>query len=474
MLNAKDGNRSVVLPSGTQFMYVLGLLVDGSSALVGLKDLAGHYVFANRELESIFHAPPGGLVGLTNGDVMEAADASAHDARDFDVAASGQPAHSIDEYAVDGRRIAYATVRFPYRDEDTRIMGTGFVAIDVSERVRTPPGERAALDRALHTIDALRRAVDEMQRQATTDRLTGAATRVRIEEAARQESLRLARYGHPVSLIFADLDRFKRVNDTYGHAAGDAVLREFCAVTRQGMRATDLLGRWGGEEFVVLLPNTGVTSARLAAERIRCAIAERDFAHAGSVTASFGVAELQPDETLASWTARADAAMYRAKDGGRNRVVADVPANPDAIGIDSGDAGFLRLTWCTPYECGDETIDRGHRRLFDDANRVLAALIGRRPKDEVTPLLDDLVAHVATHFRDEERIYREAGYPEADRHTRMHARLLARAGRLVGQHRSGRLAASELTEFLVNAVVARHLLVEDRKFFPYLQVKRGG
>ena len=126
----------------------------------------------------------------------------------------------------------------------------------------------------------------------------------------------------------------------------------------------------------------------------------------------------------------------------------------------------------SPHECGDVMIDSQHRGLFEDANRVLGALLGRRPKDDVTPLFDELLAHVATHFRDEERIYREAGYPEADRHTRIHARLLARAGRLAAEHRRGKPVIGDLAEFVANAVVAQHMLVEDRKFFPYLQATR--
>ena len=101
----------------------------------------------------------------------------------------------------------------------------------------------------------------------STDALTGVWNRTYIETSVKHEMEMFNRYGHPFSVVFADIDHFKDVNDTYGHAAGDEVIKAFVKEIQSTLRTTDMLGRWGGEEFVVLLPNTGMSSAAIAAER---------------------------------------------------------------------------------------------------------------------------------------------------------------------------------------------------------------
>jgi diguanylate cyclase (GGDEF)-like protein len=122
----------------------------------------------------------------------------------------------------------------------------------------------------------------------------------------------------------ADLDHFKHVNDRFGHAGGDAVLRSVAAVLRSSIRSEDLVARWGGEEFILLLPETDRAGAWQAAEKVRLAVAAREIpvdATPVRVTASFGVAAHAPDRTLDSTIADADRALYRAKEEGRDRVL---------------------------------------------------------------------------------------------------------------------------------------------------------
>ncbi len=122
------------------------------------------------------------------------------------------------------------------------------------------------------------------------------------------------------SLLLVDIDHFKSVNDAHGHQAGDEVLRAVTLTLRQELREGDMLGRWGGEEFLALLPATGLEGALVAAERLRRAVALRTFPYAGSVTVSIGAASARPGDHLERTVARADAGMYRAKRAGRNRV----------------------------------------------------------------------------------------------------------------------------------------------------------
>jgi diguanylate cyclase (GGDEF)-like protein len=158
---------------------------------------------------------------------------------------------------------------------------------------------------------------------ASTDPLTGAANRRSFVERSEAEIARAERYCRPLSLVMLDVDRFKLMNDTYGHAAGDAVLRAIGDTLRANLRATDILGRLGGEEFAILLVETNLPAAALLAEKLRlhlAALVIRHGAHELRFTASFGVAPLGAG--LENALRIADGLMYEAKRAGRNRIVA--------------------------------------------------------------------------------------------------------------------------------------------------------
>ena len=171
---------------------------------------------------------------------------------------------------------------------------------------------------------ALRDALEEVQRLAITDSLTGLHNRRHLLELARHELQRARRYRLPMSVFMLDIDEFKRVNDTYGHAIGDQVLQGVAECCRQELRGVDVLGRYGGDEFAAVLSETGLPAACQVAERLRKSIAQRALdTKAGqvTVTVSLGVAVLD-DEHLAPETLldHADQALYVAKQSGRNRV----------------------------------------------------------------------------------------------------------------------------------------------------------
>jgi diguanylate cyclase (GGDEF)-like protein len=165
---------------------------------------------------------------------------------------------------------------------------------------------------------------DIVQRQAMTDELTGLVNRRRFISALEAEIARAASLGGPLSVILADLDDFKPINDRFGHHEGDRVLQGFSTVLLAHMRDVDVAGRLGGEEFAVLLPETDLVGAVAGAERLRNALADSQLVRAiGSgqpVTASFGVSELAPGQSGDELLRTADAALYRAKEQGKNRV----------------------------------------------------------------------------------------------------------------------------------------------------------
>jgi len=170
-----------------------------------------------------------------------------------------------------------------------------------------------------------KRIEERLRRLASRDALTDTLSRGRFFEVAREELARATRYGRPLALAMLDLDLFKSINDRYGHRAGDEVLRAIAGLMTRGLRGQDHVGRYGGEEFAVLLPETSIDAAREVLERIRLAIGEMHLDFEGNeltITASVGVVAVQTAEPFETALARADAALYRAKDGGRNRVVA--------------------------------------------------------------------------------------------------------------------------------------------------------
>ena len=163
-------------------------------------------------------------------------------------------------------------------------------------------------------------AAERMRTLADTDPLTGLPNRRRVESALSEELDRARRYDMPLSLVGFDLDDFKHINDTYGHDAGDSVLVAVCQAVQPRLRAHDLFGRWGGEEFVVLAPHVSLREGLRLAERIREDLKSLQLVVAAEVSASFGVATARPEDDLVELIKRADIALYRAKKAGKDRV----------------------------------------------------------------------------------------------------------------------------------------------------------
>jgi diguanylate cyclase (GGDEF)-like protein len=174
-----------------------------------------------------------------------------------------------------------------------------------------------------------------VQRQAMVDSLTGLANRRSLEETLRAELARAMRFGNSVSVVFADLDNFKRVNDRYGHPAGDEVLKAFAGALRRTVRESDVAARWGGEEFALVLTGTDAAGGARLAERVRTEIESHTLRMPDgeeiTVTASFGVASFPECRELGELLAAADSALYEAKRTGRNQVVISAESVPGEI-----------------------------------------------------------------------------------------------------------------------------------------------
>ena len=194
--------------------------------------------------------------------------------------------------------------------------------------------QRRLLERIMRISDRAQAQLRDvnltLQAASLTDPLTGVANRRHLVERFRREAIRAQCTGGPMAVLIADVDRFKAVNDTWGHETGDAVLAAIADVLQSRLRDYDLCGRWGGEEFLILLPETTVEGGLVVAEKLRAAVA--DCQPGGlmrpeiQVSLSVGVAGYDPAEPIEVSISRADGALYEAKTAGRNRCVAAVAA----------------------------------------------------------------------------------------------------------------------------------------------------
>ncbi len=159
-----------------------------------------------------------------------------------------------------------------------------------------------------------------LQETSTKDYLTNAATRARLEEEARRWMNFCRRQSLPLCLVFVDVDNLKSVNDRYGHATGDIALKQIAELMQTQLRNSDTIARWGGDEFVLLLPNVSLQNAVLLLDRVKSSIGKLTVDNKVTVSCSFGVVQMRPESTYQEMLAQADAMMYRSKQGGKGKI----------------------------------------------------------------------------------------------------------------------------------------------------------
>lgn len=271
----------------------------------------------------------------------------------------------------------------------------------------------------------------EMARKADTDVLTGIANRQGFNEAMAREFARARRFRHPLAVVILDLDHFKRVNDRYGHQVGDQVLAGAARMLATRVRESDFVARWGGEEFAVIASMTDAAGAARLAEKLRALLEVTPLGPAGALTASFGVAEVRPDDTVESLVRRADEVLYEAKVGGRNQVRCaeawvdmEVIAAAESLGKDRTPNDGKRVYMDTGYA----PIDVEHRELSEALDEFVLLVQGAEA-EKLRPALSNLIAAVADHFAHEEALMRKRAYPSRARHEEAHMLFVADARR---------------------------------------------
>lgn len=303
---------------------------------------------------------------------------------------------------------------------------------------------------------------EHLRQAATVDPLTGLYNRAFffgiLEERLRESEQK----GAPLSMIAIDIDHFKNVNDTWGHLVGDEVLGRTARLLKDSLRSTDVISRVGGEEFAVLLPATGAEGGWAVAEKMRSVLEANPHPRIGRVTASFGVAEHRPGEDSTRWYKRADDATYQAKENGRNRVVlAGEPVTvPPVVS--------LYVKWRDEWNSGNAVIDRQHRELLDLGNHLIRMAVTGAPRPALSAEIETLLVHTVSHFAAEESIVAKTPFPGLRKHQEIHAELMARAVREIGEFLSRRQDSPIFLSFVMNDLILGHVRDEDTKFFPYL------
>jgi len=442
-----------VKPATFEGQEIYRLAFQYANSSIALVDLEGNIFEANQACSDLFGCTSDELKRLNLLDLWvpeERAEALA----DFRRAAKDSKSETVFE-----RR---------YRNKKGEIL---FAEV-VRGLARSQTGEPKFFIVSFRDITESKRLQTLLEERASTDPLTGAMNRNGIEEKIRHELMRSERYGYKLSIVVIDLDHFKAVNDTYGHLTGDRILRGFCEIARSCLRSTDTLGRMGGEEFVALLSETGVTGARLFAERLRTTLEGFEFDRGIRVTASMGVAGHREGEEFSSWMERADSAMYRAKQSGRNRVVLD-GGDIEREAASKAQGAQVNLHWSPSYYSGEPLIDAEHEESFRLINLMMVAMAEEEAEKKVLSLVRELFEHIQTHFTNEEQLLRASGFPEADAHAEIHRDLVGRACELIRQFEVRQDSAGDLLGFLIHDAVAGHMLRDDRKFFPWLKANHA-
>lgn len=307
----------------------------------------------------------------------------------------------------------------------------------------------------------LQRKVEQLETLSMTDELTGLFNRHYFEARIEEETEQSDRYDTPLSMAILDLDKFKRINDAYGHPVGDEVLQLTARIVRDTVRRSDVVVRLGGEEFLILMPQTLGEAAVMVAEKIRVAVETAEHPKVGHFTASLGVSARTRGESYKRWYRRADEGLYKAKESGRNRVVAMHDNEGNTL-------ASIRMDWLSDWETGHSEIDRQHRELIEVANSLIRITLSTPDRNLLAGQFEQLIVHILQHFRYEERVLELTGYPEAASHEHIHHELANKATHLQDIFKRGEVTGTALFSFMVDDVILGHMTVADRKYVDWI------
>ncbi len=297
---------------------------------------------------------------------------------------------------------------------------------------------------------------------ASLDELTQTFNRYFFNKVLKKELKRLMRYQNPLSMVIFDIDNFKRVNDTFGHQAGDSVLVKICSAINNSIKEPDTFARWGGEEFVILMPNTTVDNAYRASIRFRNIINNLVHDEVGQVTASFGVAQKKEGEDSSRWFERLDSLLYRAKHKGKNCIEMEEEGVEDFEPI---------LLWDENCNSGCKAIDKQHRYIYLIINHLHRKYINSVDMEILKQLMLIVKNHIYYHFDYEEKLLEQCKFPYLKRHKEIHEVLKRELDELFQNFSGEDKDYHEFLYFIQKKLIEEHMQKEDIYYFTYVKNK---
>ncbi|MGL5258094.1 MAG: diguanylate cyclase [Proteocatella sp.] len=300
---------------------------------------------------------------------------------------------------------------------------------------------------------------------ATKDSLTGAYNRNYFIDSFEKKSSEAARTGSPFSIILMDVDHFKSINDQYGHLKGDYVLKEIANTLKDNLRQSDIVCRWGGEEFIVLCLNTDSEKARIVAEKLRRAIEIKRFSEIYRITVSIGVTQWKAEDDRDSMLKRVDNSLYLAKLTGRNKVISD--EGVDVI----QDGKPINIEWGPFFRSGNSLLDLEHRALIGLINEIINNSITKDEDYICSALFDKLVEEVEVHFKREEELLGILKYDKLEKHRDIHKKLLLESVDIRDEFKNREISALDAARYMVSELVVGHIVKDDFDFFHLTNLK---
>ena len=294
---------------------------------------------------------------------------------------------------------------------------------------------------------------------ATKDSLTGAYNRNYFTDVFDKKASEAKRTGIPFSVILLDVDHFKIVNDQYGHLKGDYVLKEIASILKENLRASDIVCRWGGEEFIVLCLNADMDKASIVADKLRKAIELKKFKGLYRITVSVGVTEWKAEDDRNSIFTRVDNSLYLAKLTGRNKVVSD-------NGLDIlQDGKPINIEWGPFFRSGNSLLDLEHRALIGLVNEIINNSITTNDRYISEALVDKLIEDMYIHFKNEEKLLELFVYSNLENHIEIHKKLLEEAKVVRHKFMNEEISAEDVARIMLQDIVVGHIVKDDFDFF---------
>lgn len=300
---------------------------------------------------------------------------------------------------------------------------------------------------------------EQLLTMASRDALTSLYNRAYFFKVANDNLKRDIKAKCDVSYILADIDHFKTVNDRYGHLKGDYVLSEIARLLREKLRKTDIIGRWGGEEFIVQINDTDADEAKLIAEKLRLCIARHKFQDMEQVTISMGVSQMKETDNRESLFRRLDDSLYLAKLTGRNKVVVDAMLDLPHNGTP------LKIEWGLFFMSGNRAVDEEHKTLIDMSNEIIALSTDNANRDKIGEIFAALAQEIKDHFAHEIVILRKYNYKHWREHEQIHNNLVDKTLAFLELYKQHQLEPADVARYLVQEVVIGHIIRHDFNFF---------